>query len=129
MNPQPNLTPNKPGKRGLARIFAALGYSRDGLAAAWQYEAAFRQLVWLHAVLLPLVFCFDFDTPVRMLLVGASLLSLIVELFNTAIEAGVDRISEELHPLSKIAKDAGSAAQLVALLLVGIFWLMALNTL
>jgi len=48
---------------------------------------------------------------------------------TTAIEAVVDRISEELHPLSKIAKDAGSAAQLVALLLVGIFWLMALNTL
>ena len=113
----------KPGKHGLARLIAAAQYSRDGLAAA------FRQLVWLHAVLLPLVFCFDFDTPVRMLLVGASLLSLIVELFNTAIEAVVDRISEELHPLSKIAKDAGSAAQLVALLLVGIFWLMALNTL
>ena len=85
--------------------------------------------MWLHAVLLPLACCFDFDTPVRMLLVGASLLSLIVELFNTAIEAVVDRISEELHPLSKIAKDAGSAAQLVALLLVGVFWLMAFNTL
>ena len=119
----------KPGKRGLARLIAAAQYSRDGLAAAYRNEAAFRQLVWLHAVLLPLVFCFDFDMPVRMLLVGASLLSLIVELFNTAIEAVVDRISEELHPLSKIAKDAGSAAQLVVLLLVGVFWLMAFNTL
>ena len=119
----------KPGKRGLARLIAAAQYSRDGLAAAYRNEAAFRQLVWLHAVLLPLACCFDFDTPVRMLLVGASLLSLIVELFNTAIEAVVDRISEELHPLSKIAKDAGSAAQLVALLLVGVFWLMAFNTL
>jgi len=117
------------GKRGLQRIINAAGYSKDGLIAAYRHEAAFRQLVWLHAVLLPLAFCFDFDTPVRMLLVGASLLSLIVELFNTAIEAVVDRISEELHPLSKIAKDAGSAAQLVALLLVGVFWLMALNSL
>ncbi|OAM32932.1 diacylglycerol kinase [Eikenella sp. NML03-A-027] len=119
----------KPGKRGLARLIAAAQYSCDGLAAAYHNEAAFRQLVWLHAMLLPLACCFDFDTPVRMLLVGASLLSLIVELFNTAIEAVVDRISEELHPLSKIAKDAGSAAQLVVLLLVSVFWLMALSTL
>lgn len=126
MNPQPNLTPNKPGKRGLARIFAALGYSRDGLAAAWQYEAAFRQLVWLHAALLVVQFFCDFDTPVRMLLLGVSFLSLITEVLNSAIEATIDYISSERHPLAKRAKDLGSAAQLLALVMTALLWLMAL---
>ena len=126
MNPQPNLTPNKPGKHGLARIFAALGYSRDGLAAAWQYEAAFRQLVWLHAALVLLLFFCDFDTPVRMLLLGVSFLSLITEALNSAIEAAIDYISSERHPLAKRAKDLGSAAQLLALVMTALLWLLAL---
>lgn len=115
----------KEGKRGWQRIAAAVRYSYDGLAAAYRNEAAFRQLVCLHTGLILLACCIGFDTSVRMLLVGGSLLSLIVELLNTAVEAVVDRISEELHPLSKIAKDTGSAAQLVALLLVAVFWLLA----
>ena len=71
------------------------------------------------------VWCFDFDTPVRMLLIAASFVSLAVELLNTAIEAVVDYISLEKHPLAKRAKDAGSAAQLLATTMVALLWLMA----
>jgi len=80
----------------------------------------------LHAVLLIIVCCADFDLSVRMVLVFASFFSLVVELFNSAIEAVVDDISLELRPLAKRAKDIGSAAQMLALTLVFILWLMAL---
>lgn len=116
----------KPGKHGFARIAAAAQYSRDGLAAAYRNEAAFRQLVWLHAALLVVQFFCDFDTPVRMLLLGVSFLSLITEALNSAIEAAVDYISSERHPLAKRAKDLGSAAQLLALVMTALLWLMAL---
>lgn len=114
------------GKGGLRRIINAAAYSRDGFQAAFIHEAAFRQLVLLNGVLLVAVWCFDFELAVRMLLVAASLLSLMVELFNTGIEAVVDYISLEKHPLAKRAKDVGSAAQSVALLLLAVLWTMAL---
>ena len=103
------------GKKGFKRILNAAGYSADGLQAVFRYEAAFRQLLLLHAVLLIMVCCADFDLSVRMVLV-----------FNSAIEAVVDDISLELRPLAKRAKDIGSAAQMLALTLVFILWLMAL---
>ena len=114
------------GKKGFKRILNAAGYSVDGLQAAFRYEAAFRQLLLLHAVLLIIACCADFDLPVRMVLVFASFFSLVVELFNSAIEAVVDDISLELRPLAKRAKDIGSAAQMMTLTLVFILWLMAL---
>lgn len=114
------------GKKGFKRILNAAGYSVDGLQAAFRYEAAFRQLLLLHVVLLIMVCCADFDLFVRMVLVFASFFSLVVELFNSAIEAVVDDISLELRPLAKRAKDIGSAAQMLALTLVFILWLMAL---
>lgn len=114
------------GKKGFKRIVNATSYSRDGLIAAWQHEAAFRQLVCLHSVLVVLIFVLDFGDNTRILLLALSFLSLIVELFNTAIEAAIDRISLELHPLSKRAKDAGSAAQLLALILLALAWAIAL---
>jgi diacylglycerol kinase (ATP) len=110
------------GRTGLARIVAAIGYSRDGFKAAFLGEAAFRQLVALHAVLIPLACFCPVSRGERALMIAACLLSLIVELFNSAIEAVVDRISEERHPLSKNAKDMGSAAQLLALVLVAAVW-------
>ena len=84
------------GKRGLQRIINAAGYSKDGLIAAYRHEAAFRQLVWLHAVLLVAVWFVDAEPAVRMILVAASFGSLIVELFNSGIEAVVDDISLEI---------------------------------
>jgi len=117
------MTPIPPkGCTGLARIVAAAGYSRDGLLAAFRGEAAFRQLVMLHTVLIPLTFFCPVSRGERALMIAACLLSLIVELLNSAIEAVVDRISAEHHPLSKNAKDMGSSAQLIALIMVAAVW-------
>lgn len=107
---------------GFRRLFSALGYSLAGLRAAFLGEAAFRQLVLLSAVLIPLAFFLPVSRGERALMVAVCLLSLIVELFNSAIEAVVDRVSLERHPLSKNAKDMGSAAQMIALLLIAAVW-------
>ncbi|PVZ20721.1 MULTISPECIES: diacylglycerol kinase [unclassified Pseudomonas] len=115
------MSPYK-GHKGLKRIFNAAGYSLDGLRAAFTGEAAFRQLVLLNAVLVPLSFALPVSRVERAVLIMACLLALIVELINSAIEAAIDRISLERHPLSKNAKDMGSAAQLVALCLIAIVW-------
>lgn len=114
------------GRRGFGRIIKAAGYSKDGLRAAYRHECAFRQLVWLNAALLAAAFVLDFGPATRMMLIAASFLSLIVELFNTAIEAAVDHTSTARHELAKRAKDAGSAAQMLALVLLAVLWLMAL---
>lgn len=116
----------KKGKTGLKRIINAFGYSRDGLKAAYRHESAFRQLVWLNGLLILAAFMFDFGPATRILLIMASFVSLITELFNTAIEAAVDFTSTEKHELAKRAKDAGSAAQLMALILLALAWLIAL---
>lgn len=114
------------GKNGIRRIINACRYSAQGFQAAFKNEAAFRQLVLLNAISIPLILFIDFSISVKMILLFATMLTLIVELFNTAIEAIVDRVSLEKHPLSKIAKDAGSAAQTVALFILGVMWLVAL---
>lgn len=114
------------GKKGLARILKATGYSIDGFRAAYKYEAAFRQVIWLNVVLLIVLIFIPFATSIKMLLIIASFLSLIVELFNTGIEASVDHTSKDKHPLAKVAKDVGSAAQFLALLLLFVLWSMAL---
>lgn len=127
MNEQPETQTNElKGKTGIKRVINAAFYSRDGLLAAWQNEAAFRQLIGLHGILFALVWLCDFSDNTRMILIAASFLSLITELFNTGLEAVVDYISLEKHPLAKRAKDVGSAAQMLALILVAILWLIAL---
>lgn len=113
-------------KPGLGRIAKAAGYSFAGLAAAWRHEAAFRQLALLACVLIPVAFMVG-STPVeRALLVLPVLMSLAIELVNSAIEAVVDRVSLEIHPLSKRAKDLGSAAQLLGLISIAVVWLAVL---
>lgn len=116
----------KKGKTGIKRIINAYGYSKDGLKAAYRHESAFRQVCWLNLTLVILACIFDFDFSVRLLLITASFISLITELFNTAVEAAVDHTSTEKHELAKRAKDAGSAAQLAALALLAVTWLSAL---
>lgn len=113
-------------KSGLKRIFSAFFYSIDGFKAAWRNEHAFRQELMLAvpgiivALLLPV-------SPLRKLaLIAVLLLILIIELINSAIEAVVDRISFEHHPLSKNAKDLGSAAVFLSLLLAGATWAVIL---
>ena len=110
------------GQTGLKRIFNATGYSIDGLTAAFKGEAAFRQLVLLNVILIPLSFVFDVSKVEHALLIAVCLLALIVELLNSAVEAAIDRISLDLHPLSKNAKDMGSAAQLISLTIIGTVW-------
>lgn len=112
-------------RRGLARIWHAAGYSWQGLRAAWG-EAAFRQEALAAAVLLPLAFWLGRHWTEVALLAGAVLLVLIAELLNSGIEAAIDRIGPQRHPLSQRAKDMGSAAVLLALLLAGGIWAAAL---
>ena len=110
------------GKQGLTRLFNALGYSRDGLAAAWKHEAAFREEVLLLLVAVPLALYFGQDGMARALLIGSLLLVLIVEILNSGLEAIVDKASPEKHELAKRAKDMGSAAVLFSLINAAIIW-------
>lgn len=120
---------NAKGKSGFGRIIKAAGYSADGFMAAYKNEAAFRQAFWLNLVLLIALVFLPLTITIKMLLLIASFLSIIVELFNTGLEASIDHTSTEQHPLAKIGKDVGSAAQLLSLTLIFILWLMALSTL
>lgn len=108
--------------RGLTRLLRAFGYSCEGLAAATRSEAAFRQELLLAAVALPLAWWLGRSGVERALLAGSVVLILVVELLNSAIEAVVDRVSAERHPLAKRAKDIGSAAVLLALVHAALVW-------
>lgn len=108
---------NKPGKTGIARLIDATEYSRQGLLATWRNEAAFRQEVTLAILLIPAALWLGESGVERALLIGVTLLVMIVELLNSAVEAVVDRVGPEKHPLSKIAKDTASAAVSLSLLL------------
>lgn len=103
-------------------MLTATRVSIAGLKACWQREAAFRQEAFLALFMIPGSFWLGTDAIERALLVGSVLLVLIVELINTAIEAVVDRVSREFHSLSGFAKDLGSAAVLLSLLVVGLTW-------
>jgi len=110
------------GKGGLARIVFALYNSIAGLKAAWSHERAFRQEVLLAAILVPVAAWVAVTPAERALLLGSVLLVLVVELLNSSVESTIDRVSSEIHPLSKRAKDLGSAAVLVSLILCGTVW-------
>jgi len=110
------------GKKGLTRLWNALGYSRDGIAAAWHHEAAFREEVLLATVAIPLAFYLGKTGVDRALLVGCIILILIVEILNSAVEAVVDKASPEKHDLAKRAKDMGSAAVLFSLINAALVW-------
>jgi len=114
------------GRTGLDRVIRAAGYSVAGLQGAYRGESAFRQEFWLAAVLVPLAFWVGRGWVEVALLAGSVMIVLIVELLNSAIEAAIDRISFEIHDLSKRAKDIGSAAVLLSLLLCAGIWCGAL---
>jgi len=130
MNPDsPCQSPSAPrdsralkGKRGLQRVLNACRYSIDGLRAAWNEEDAFRQELLLAAILVPLALLLSVELVERLLLIGSVFLVLIIELLNTAIEAAIDRHSFEIDPLAKRAKDVGSAAVMLSLVMAGIVW-------
>ncbi|MCW7541497.1 diacylglycerol kinase [Aquabacterium sp. A7-Y] len=124
--PPLGLAPHPQKRRtGLARLLHATRYSIEGLVAAYG-ESAFRLETRLAAVMLPLAFWLGRSWVEVALLAGSVMLVLIVELLNSAVEAAIDRVSLELHELSKRAKDMGSAAVLLAVLLCSGVWLGAL---
>ena len=112
---------------GFTRIYKAAGYSWKGLKAAWQNEAAFRQEASAAIPLILLSFWFDVSSIERILLIGSVVLVCVVELLNSAVECAIDLIGPEFHVLSGRAKDIGSAAVLLTIILaifvwVSIFW-------
>ena len=119
-NPQKNRT-------GLNRVWHAFGYSLSGLKAAW-FEKAFRQEAIGAVVLIPLAFYVGTTWLETALLAGMVVLVMVVELLNTGIESAIDRIGPEWHELAKRAKDTGSAAVLLSLLLCMAVWAAAIYT-
>jgi diacylglycerol kinase (ATP) len=114
------------GRTGIDRITHAASYSWAGLRSAYRNESAFRQEAWLTVVTLPLAGWLGRNWLEVALLAGSIWLVLIVELLNSAVEAAVDRIGFENHELAGRAKDYGSAAVLLTLLLAAAVWLAAL---
>lgn len=114
------------GNRGLIRAWYAAKHSWSGLKFAIQEESAFRQELVLAALLVPLALLAPAQAVERVLMIGSVLLVLIVELLNSSVEAAIDRISLERHALSKRAKDFGSAAVTLALIICGMTYLTLL---
>jgi diacylglycerol kinase (ATP) len=114
------------GKTGLRRLLNAIGYTWDGLRAAFKHEDAFRQEVFLALLLIPLALYLGSSGVERALMIAAVLGVLMVELINSAVEAAVDRISLEHHVLIKRAKDMGSAAVMIALVNAVAVWALVL---
>jgi len=127
VSPAPLDEPVNPQKhrRGLSRVWHATGYSIAGLRAGW-HETAFRQEAIASIVLIPAAFWLGRSWVETVLLAGTVILIMIVELLNTGIETAIDRIGPEWHDLSKRAKDMGSAAVLLSLLLCAGTWGLAL---
>lgn len=113
-------------KSGLKRIVSAMGYSIEGLQAAWRNEHAFRQELFVVVLGTIVALFLPISAFQKLFLIAVLVLVLIVELINSAIEAIVDRISLERHPLSKNAKDLGSAAVMLAVLIALASWCVVL---
>ena len=113
----------KTGATGITRVINAAGYSWLGFKAAYKNEAAFRQELWLCILLIPAALYFGETLMDKAILISSLLFVLIVELLNSAIEAVVDRIGDEVHELSGRAKDMGSTAVFIAITMAVIIWI------
>lgn len=127
MQPTDSTTPVNPQKdrKGLSRVWHATGYSLAGLRAGWG-ETAFRQEAIAALVLVPAAFWLGQSWVETALLAASVVMVMVVELLNTAVETAIDRIGPEWHDLSKRAKDMGSAAVLLSLLVCAGIWAAAL---
>ena len=114
------------GHKGVTRLIKASGYSWQGICAAWRHEEAFRLEIWICLVMVPLGLYLGETGVEKSLLVAAILLLPLVEILNSALEAVVDRFGEEHHELSGRAKDMGSAAVAIALVLAASVWVLVL---
>ncbi len=119
----------KSKKTGFSRIISACVYSIEGLKTAFQGEAAFRQEMVLFLLFILLLILLPFSLVIKLVLLTANTIVLIVELLNSAIEAVVDLVSPEYDILAKNAKDMGSAAVFLAVILASTVWLIAFTTL
>jgi diacylglycerol kinase (ATP) len=119
--PETLESPHK-GQRGMRRLFNAFFYSLSGLRIAFNHESAFRQEIAIAVVLIPLAWFVPVGAVERVLLIGSVVLLLIVELLNSSVEAAIDRIGFDTHRLSKRAKDLGSAAVFLTLVLLATTW-------
>ena len=124
---QTNFVNPQKDRTGFNRLWHATGYSLSGLRAGWG-ETAFRQETIAAVILVPLAFYLGRTWSEVALLAGSVMVVMVVELLNTAIEAAIDRVGPEWHDLSKRAKDMGSAAVLLSLLLALSIWVAALAT-
>lgn len=115
------------GRRGLKQIWFAFVWSAQGLRAAWRYEASFRLEVYLAIVVIPLGLWLGDGAVEKLLLGGTPLLVLGAELLNSAVETVVDKISPEFDELAGRAKDLGSAATFMMMLLVLLTWVLILG--
>lgn len=122
--PPTTVNPQK-DRTGFSRMWHATGYSMAGLRAGWG-EAAFRQESLAAMVLIPVSLWLGGNWVETALLAGSVILVMVVELLNTAVETAIDRVGPEWHDLSKRAKDMGSAAVLLSLLLCLGVWAAAL---
>lgn len=113
---------DKKGKTGIKRLYNAFFFSLDGIKAAWKEEEGFRQVLSIGIVLSIVAFFIAQTWQELILLILPCVLSVIVELINSAIENAIDFTSLEIHPLAKKAKDMGSAMQLIACLFVAFVW-------
>jgi len=110
------------GNTGLARIIKAVGFSWKGIKAAYRHEAAFRQELYLAAVLIPVAIWLADNVVQMAFMISSVILVLMVEILNSAIEAAIDRFGDEMHELSGRAKDMGSAAVFLALMYMLVVW-------
>ena len=115
------------GNKGLTRAFRAAINSWNGLIYAFKEESAFRQELALSLILIPLAIYLPVTPIEKILLIASVILVLVIELLNSSVEAAIDRISFEVHDLSKRAKDFGSAAVMLALLLCALTWIIILS--
>lgn len=113
---------NKPGNTGIKRVFKATGYSINGIKSAFQSESAIRQELALCVIFIPIAFFLDISKMETIVLIGVLVITLILELINSAIETIVDRIGPEHNELSGKAKDIGSAAVMISILFALFAW-------
>jgi diacylglycerol kinase (ATP) len=113
-------------KTGLQRVLKACLYTRDGLVQTFRTEAAFRQELGLAIVMIPAACFIAPNHPSLAAMIMSVMMVLVAELFNSSIESVVNRFGPEWNSFSKAAKDAGSAAVFIALVNVGVVWLICL---
>lgn len=112
----------KSGKTGISRILNAFRYSYDGFISAFKSEEAFRQDILVCIILIPIAILLPISVLEKLFLFSSLFLIILAELINTAIEMIIDRISDEIHPLSKVAKDIGSCIVLISFLYLATVW-------